>query len=107
VLLVFDARGVKNTRTLLGHSLRSSLESQEMTFRCLERHLENGIPDSAAVFFTSDSVHNRAQWIQRAVEGSYPRYRVQTRRRDADYVVTVGAREEGCSGLHVRIRRTS
>ena len=104
LLLVFAARGVENTRVLLRGSVRSSLEAQEATFRCLERRIEHEVPDAAAVFFTSDSIHMRDHWIQRAVEGSYPRYRVRSRRRDAEFVVTVGAFGEGCRGLHVNIR---
>jgi hypothetical protein len=103
VLAAFAGRSVQLTHSLLSAS--SQLDTQAAEFRCLEQRIEQKVPKSSSVFFVRDLRNDPSGlWHQRAIEGSYPRYRVLTDRRRSDYVVTVGSHGGGCAGLVVRVR---
>jgi len=101
--LTFAVRGVVRTKDLLGASERRTLDLMDDSFRCLDQTLQQRIPDHAVVFFEAPEGHG---WDQRAIEGSFPRYRVVAVKGRADYVVSVRASAPGCDGVHTTIVRS-
>ena len=104
VLAALAGRCIQLTHSLLSASTREQLDDQAAEFRCLEQRIEQKVPSSSSVFFGRDLRNDpTGVWKQRAIEGSYPRYRVEPVRSRAKYAVTVGSHGGGCAGLEVRV----
>lgn len=101
-LLVFGVRAVIDTGDLVRPTTRHDLALANEAYGCLDRILARRIPSGALVAFDAP---NEDGWNQRAIEGSFPRYRVAASDQEADYVVSLSASAQGCRGVQVRIVR--
>ncbi len=100
VLASFARQSVDLTVALLADPARDEVAEQAAAFRCLEQRIEEQVPRSAKVYFDADDL-----WRQRAIESTYPRFRVQTSPRAADYVVRISGSAQGCDGVDVDVVR--
>lgn len=98
VLASFARQSVDLTVSLLADPARGVVAEQSAAFRCLEQRIEEQVPRSAKVYFDADDL-----WRQRATESTYPRFRVQTSPRAADYVVRITGSAQGCDGVDVDV----
>jgi hypothetical protein len=100
-LLLGEARrAIDESDTTLEHDALAGADTVFDTYRCVQAKIDSRIPPGSRITIKSSDV----LWLQRGVEGSYPRYEVTTRVH-ADYVVTITPRGSGCDLIDVAVSR--
>jgi hypothetical protein len=101
-LLVMGAgQGLSLAASLLQPQTVQRLDDQDRALQCLRTQVERSVPAGASVYVPPDPL----LWDQRVIESTYPRYRVVSRRTEADYVVRVTPGGRLCAANAVSVER--
>ncbi len=93
-------RGVTSTRAVLEPTALAEANALFESFACVEAKIDRQVPPGARIDVHAPDV----LWLQRAIEGSYPRDDPTTRAH-AQYDVTIAGTSLACDLVTVMVRR--
>jgi hypothetical protein len=98
LLAWYAGQAIRTTDALMSSRSRDPQARMARQFECVNQRIESLVPHGAAVYFESTDL-----WKQRAIDGTYPHYQVQSSPLDATYVVSIRIVGHRCRGVHVSI----